>query len=45
MARGITEKDVFTACDALVLAGERPTIERVRQKVDRGSPTLAPSSR
>lgn len=24
MPRGITEKDVFTTCDALVLAGERP---------------------
>lgn len=43
MARGITEKDVFTACDALVLAGQRPTIERVRQKIGRGSPnTVSP---
>jgi hypothetical protein len=43
VARGITEKDVFTACDALVLAGERPTIERVRQKIGRGSPnTVSP---
>ncbi len=43
MASGITEKDVFTACDALVLAGERPTIERVRQKIGRGSPnTVGP---
>ncbi len=43
MARGITEKDVFTACDALLLAGERPTIERVRQKIGRGSPnTVSP---
>ena len=43
MARGITEKDVFGACDALVLAGERPTIERVRQKIGRGSPnTVSP---
>lgn len=43
MPRGITEKDVFTACDALVLAGERPTIERVRQKIGRGSPnTVSP---
>ena len=43
MARGITEKDVFTACDALVLAGERPTIERVRWKIGRGSPnTVSP---
>ncbi len=43
MPRGITEKDVFDACDALVLAGERPTIERVRQKIGRGSPnTVSP---
>ncbi len=43
MARGITESDVFTACDALLLAGERPTIERVRQKIGRGSPnTVSP---
>lgn len=43
MPRGITEKDVFTACDALVLAGDRPTIERVRQKIGRGSPnTVSP---
>lgn len=43
MARGVTETDVFTACDALVLAGERPTIERVRLKIGRGSPnTVGP---
>ena len=43
MARGITEQDVFTACDVLLLAGERPTIERVRQKIGRGSPnTVSP---
>jgi hypothetical protein len=43
MSRGITEKDVFDACDALVLAGSRPTIERVRQKIGRGSPnTVSP---
>ena len=43
MARGITENDVFTACDALLLAGDRPTIERVRQKIGRGSPnTVSP---
>lgn len=43
MARGINEKDVFTACDALLLAGARPTIERVRQKIGRGSPnTVSP---
>ena len=43
MARGITETDVFAACDALLLAGDRPTIERVRQKIGRGSPnTVSP---
>lgn len=43
MARGITENDVWTACDALLLAGARPTIERVRQRIGRGSPnTVSP---
>lgn len=38
MARGISEDDVWGACDALLLAGARPTIERVRQQIGRGSP-------
>lgn len=43
MARGITENDVFKACDALLLEGARPTIERVRQQLGRGSPnTISP---
>lgn len=43
MARGITESDVFKACDALLLEGARPTIERVRQTLGRGSPnTISP---
>src|SRR5689334_16079030 len=43
MARGITRDDVWKACDALLLEGERPTIERVRQKIGRGSPnTVSP---
>jgi hypothetical protein len=43
MARGITENDVWTASDALLLEGARPTIERVRQKIGRGSPnTVSP---
>jgi hypothetical protein len=43
MSRGITEQDVWTACDALLLSGGRPTIERVRQKIGRGSPnTVSP---
>lgn len=43
MARGITEDEVWKACDALLLEGARPTIERVRQKLGRGSPnTVSP---
>ena len=43
MAGGITENDVWTASDALLLEGARPTIERVRQKIGRGSPnTVSP---
>ena len=43
MATGITETDVWTAADALLLEGARPTIERIRQKIGRGSPnTVSP---
>lgn len=43
MARGITEADVFKACDSLLLEGARPTIERVRLTLGRGSPnTISP---
>lgn len=43
MQRGITCDEVWKACDALLLEGARPTIERVRQKVGRGSPnTVGP---
>lgn len=43
MARGINETDVWQAADALLLEGARPTIERVRQKIGRGSPnTVTP---
>jgi hypothetical protein len=43
MPRGITEDDVWKACDALLLEGARPTIERVRLKCGRGSPnTVSP---
>ncbi|MFA9439309.1 DNA-binding protein [Uliginosibacterium sp. sgz301328] len=38
MAAGITEQDVWKAADALLIEGARPTIERVRQKIGRGSP-------
>jgi len=43
MNRGITDTDVWKACDALLLEGARPTIERVRLKIGRGSPnTVSP---
>ena len=38
MPRGITEEQVFKAADALRSRGERPTIERVRRELGRGSP-------
>lgn len=38
MARGITELDVHQAADSLVIAGERPTVERVRAALGTGSP-------
>jgi len=42
-SRGITEQDVWQAADALLLAGQRPTIERIRQQLGRGSPnTVSP---
>ena len=34
----VTSTDVDRAADALLRAGERPTIEKVRQKIGRGSP-------
>ena len=42
-ARGIQQDDVSNAADALIAEGSRPTIERVRQKIGRGSPnTVSP---
>lgn len=38
MARGITETDVHTAADELVVAGERPTVDRIRAHLGTGSP-------
>jgi hypothetical protein len=38
MSRGITESDVFTAADSLLVAGERPTVDRVRAVIGSGSP-------
>lgn len=42
-SRGVTEKDVWKAADALLLEGRRPTVEGVRQQIGRGSPnTVTP---
>lgn len=42
-SRGVQEADVWIAADALIAQGLRPTIERVRQHIGRGSPnTVSP---
>lgn len=38
MAVGVPETDVFAAADAVLARGERPTVERVRIELGRGSP-------
>lgn len=38
MAHGITEAQVHAAADALVEAGDRPTVERIRAHLGTGSP-------
>jgi chromosome segregation ATPase len=38
MAAGVTENDVHAAADAIVARRERPTIERIRAELGRGSP-------
>lgn len=38
MAVGVPENDVFAAADAVLVRGERPTVERVRLELGRGSP-------
>ena len=38
MARGITQEQVNAAADALVAAGEKPTVEKVRAALGTGSP-------
>ena len=41
--KGVQQEDVWSAADALIADGLRPTIERVRQKIGRGSPnTVSP---
>ena len=43
LSRGVQEDDVWGAADLLLHEGLRPTIERVRQKIGRGSPnTVSP---
>ncbi len=42
-SRGVQQEEVFAAADALLAERLRPTIERVRMKIGRGSPnTVAP---
>jgi len=38
MAVGVPENEVFAAADAVLTRGERPTVERVRLQLGRGSP-------
>eukprot|EP01030_Chromulinospumella_sphaerica_P021252 gene21252-21182_t len=38
MAIGVPENDVFAAADVVLARGERPTVERVRLELGRGSP-------
>ncbi|NUT76814.1 plasmid replication region [Pseudomonas sp. C1C7] len=38
MTVGVPEHEVFAAADAVLARGERPTVERVRQELGRGSP-------
>jgi paraquat-inducible protein B len=38
MARGITQEQVSAAADALVTAGDRPTVEKIRAHLGTGSP-------
>lgn len=41
--RGVQQDEVWVAADALIAEGLRPTIERVRQRLGRGSPnTVSP---
>jgi chromosome segregation ATPase len=38
MPKGITQEQVSAAADALVVAGERPTVDKIRQALGTGSP-------
>ena len=37
-SRGVSQSDVSHAADSLLRAGERPTIDKVREKIGKGSP-------
>lgn len=43
MAVGVPENEVFAAADAVLSRGERPTVERVRAELGRGSPARVAS--
>lgn len=43
MAVGVPESEVFSAADAVLARGERPTVERVRLELGRGSPARVAS--
>ncbi|EQD67830.1 cointegrate resolution protein, partial [mine drainage metagenome] len=38
MAIGVPDNEVFSAADRVLARGERPTVERVRVELGRGSP-------
>lgn len=41
--KGVQQQDIWRAADAVLQAGERPTVERIRQQMGRGSPnTIGP---
>lgn len=43
MARGVSQNEIHSAADDLLATGERPTVERVRAQLGRGSPnTIGP---
>lgn len=41
--KGVQQQDIWRAADAVLQAGDRPTVERIRQQMGRGSPnTIGP---
>lgn len=45
MGVGVPETDVFAAADRVLARGERPTVERVRIELGRGSPARVGQTR